>query len=502
MGGKALETNGFHVTNPPAYSSLYKEPAIMRTYLPFLLFFFSIFISATAQDIGTPDLPDWLANNERVKAGLLSVPENHENPDGRKIEIAYAVLQRRNKASKAYPMILFSGGPGESSLAPGIIEFLLEHPFLEDRDFILFDQRGIGYSSGLPDISMDTFLVMAADADPLQERMLMDSVIRKYQQICAEANIDPQYYNTVQNARDVGMLFEYLGYEKYNLFGGSYGTRLGRVVQDYYPQFVHTSILDSPSPLSGDFLVNRLDSYNLALERIFEFCEGSQECRQKYPDLTTQYFKAIDRLGKDPIKTKVNDSIDFVINAQDGIYLLRRLLYMGNAREMAPEMILAFQKGSGEIIQQVLGFEWQITGALNMSMLLSVEKYENFNPDNTEVIIADEYKKYPLIPVTLGYFDAIYQAGRNWHTASMPMDERKFGKSDTPTLIFVNRYDPVTPPENGRLFMKDLSRGYLLILDEGGHGQGNQQCKERVMMDFMNAPGSLPDISCLNVYKE
>ena len=471
--------------------------------LPLLFALCLITLAGFGQDHKTPEeLPNWLVNRDRVKAGVLFVPENHDNPNSRKIRIAYAVLERRNKDSKAYPMILFSGGPGESSLAQGLVDFLLEHPFLEDRDFILFDQRGIGHSSGLPDMSMDTFLVMAADADPSRERTLMDSVLAKYKKLCAAHNIDPQFYNTLQNARDVGMLFKHLGYGKYNLYGGSYGTRLGRVVQDYYPQFVHASILDSPSPLSGDFLINRLESYNLALERIFDYCDNTPECRQEYPNLKGQYFKAIDRLGKDPIKTKVNDTIDFVINAQDGIYLLRRLLYMGNAREKAPEMIQALKSGSGEIIQEVLGFEWQITGAVNMSMLLSVEKYENFNADNTEGTIAGTYKKYPLIPETLGYFDAIYQAGRNWHPGSMPMVERKFEESDTPTLIFVNRYDPVTPPENGRLFMENLPNGHLLILDEGGHGQGNQQCKEQVMMDFMTAPDSLPDVSCLNVYKE
>lgn len=474
----------------------------MRTLRYFLFLFFVLFLSASAQDTGNTDLPEWLTLHERVKAGRLSVPENHANPEGRKISIAYAVLQRRNRASQANPMILFTGGPGESSLAPGLVNFLLEHPFLEDRDFILFDQRGIGYSSPLPDMSLDTFLVMAADADPTRERMLMDSVIQKYQELCAKGNIDPQYYNTPQNARDVGMLFEHLGYEKYNLFGGSYGTRLARVVQDQFPKYVHASILDSPSPLSGDFLINRLESYDLSLSRIFEYCDKTPDCRERYPGLKDSYFEAIAGLKENPITTSVNDSIDFVINAQDGIYLLRRLLYMGNAREKAPEMIGALKSGSGEILQEVLGFEWQITGALNMSMLLSVEKFENFNPENTESVIAEKYKKYPLIPVTLGYFDAIYQAGHGWHQASMPIDERKFGKSDTPTLIFVNRYDPVTPPENGRLFMENLSSGHLLILDEGGHGQGNQQCKEQVMMEFMNTPDLLPDVSCLNVYKE
>jgi pimeloyl-ACP methyl ester carboxylesterase len=322
----------------------------MRTLRYFLYLSFTIFISASAQDAGNTNLPEWLANHENVKAGMLPVPENHDNPDGRKIEIAYAVLQRRNMDSKAYPMILFSGGPGESSLAPGLVDFLLEHPFLEDRDFILFDQRGIGYSSPLPDMSFDTFMVMAADADPAEERALMNTAIKKYRKLCTQQNTDPQFYNTVQNAQDVGMLFQHLGYEKYNLFGGSYGTRLGRVVQDYFPQYVHASILDSPSPLSGDFLINRLDSYNLSLSRIFEYCDNTPECKEKYPDLQTSYFKAIAGLKENPIKTTVNDTIDFVINPQDGIYLLRRLLYMGNAREKAPEMIQALNMGSGDII--------------------------------------------------------------------------------------------------------------------------------------------------------
>ncbi len=474
----------------------------MRTLRHFLFLFSALAVSASAQDSDNATLPEWLTGHENVNAGILLVPENHANPDGRKIGIAYAVLQRRNIASREYPLILFSGGPGESSLNQGLVDFLFSHPFLEDRDFILFDQRGIGYSSPLPDMSMDTFLVMASDADVPRERMLMDSVIRKYQELCTGRNIDPQYYNTDQNARDVGMLFKHLGYEKYNLFGGSYGTRLARVVQDEFPNLVNASILDSPSPLSGDFLINRLESYNLSLKRIFDYCDNTPECREKYPDLKGNYFKTIAGLTENPIKTSVNDTIDFVINAQDGIYLLRRLLYMGNAREKAPEMIMAMQKGSGEIIQEVLGFEWEITGAINMSMLLSVEKFENFNPGNTDAVIAETYEKYPLIPVTLGYFDAIYRAGQHWHHASMPLEERKFGKSDTPTLIFVNRYDPVTPPENGRLFLKDLPKGHLLILDEGGHGQGNQQCKERVILDFIAAPDSLPDVSCLNVYQE
>jgi pimeloyl-ACP methyl ester carboxylesterase len=135
-------------------------------------------------------------------------------------------------------------------------------------------------------------------------------------------------------------------------------------------------------------------------------------------------------------------------------------------------------------------------------MLLSVEKYENFNPDNTAELVLENYKNYPLIPVKLGFFDAFYIAGMNWHGNNLPMKERKFMDSDIPTLIFVNRFDPVTPPKNGVLFQENLSNGTLLILDEGGHGGGNEECKNQVMINFMNNPNAKLDVSCLNLYTE
>jgi pimeloyl-ACP methyl ester carboxylesterase len=254
--------------------------------------------------------------------------------------------------------------------------------------------------------------------------------------------------------------------------------------------------------LSGDFLLNRLQSYSLSLSRIFEYCDQTPACKEVYPELKADYFRAIAHLEKSPLEVTLRDSIPFVINAQDGIYLLRRLLYQANSREKAPELIHAFLNGSGEVLEEVLDFEYRLTGGLNLTMLLSVEKYENFNPENTPAKIREVYKNYPLIPVELGFFDAFYQAGMDWHTGHMPMEARHFEDSQTPTLIFVNRYDPVTPPENGILFKKQLSRGNLLILDEGGHGGGNEDCKDQVITAFMDHPLETLDVSCLNIYME
>ena len=450
----------------------------------------------------TPHEIEWLADAQGVKGGAILVPENHDEPEGRKIKIAYAILQARDTSISRYPLIFFAGGPGGKTLDPGLVDFLKQEPISEKRDIILFDQRGIGYSSDLPDMSLDAFDLMAQDADESEELVLMQELINHYQQKCEEQGIQTRYYNTHQNARDVGILFKHLGYEKYNLMGGSYGTRVARVVQDMFPEYIHTSILDSPSPLSGDFLMDRLKSYSLALSRIFDYCAQNPDCKDKYPTLEEDYFKAIDKLGQEPLAIAMKDSTEVVINAQDGVYLLRRLLYQGNAREKAPELIEAYMEGEGPIINQVLEIEYSLSDGLNLSMLLSVERYEQFDLDNTATTIENHYKQYPLIPVKLGFFDAFYQAGMQWHEGYLPLTERDFQSSDIPTLIFVNQYDPVTPPENGHLFMNNLGNGRLLILDEGGHGAGNRECKDRVMNAFMDDPSSELDISCLNIYNK
>lgn len=454
-----------------------------------------------SQSNNAPDL-DWLPNNQNLEKGTLSVPENHDDPKGKKIDITYVIVKARNPAKEAFPVIYFSGGPGGNTISPGFINFMRGNPLTEGRDLILFDQRGIGYSSPLPDMGIESFNILAQDADESEELRLTGMMIDRYKILCEEQGIDPQFYNTIQNARDVGMLFEHLGYNKYNLFGGSYGTRLARVVQDLFPEYINSSILDSPSPMSTDFLLQRLDSYETALGRIFDYCKSDDQCHKEYPNLVNDYFEAISALEKKPVKIVLGDSIDFYINAQDGLYLLRRLLYQSNSREMAPEFIQALKRGEGEIINKVLEFESDLTGGLNLTMLLSVEKFENFNPENTKEVISRAYENHALIPVKLGFFDAFYQAGFDWHNGHMPVQERKFKESSIPSLIFVNRFDPVTPPQYGYLFKEDLPNGKLLVLDEGGHGGGNEDCKLNVIMDFLNDPYQSLDTSCLRLYEK
>ena len=105
------------------------------------------------------------------------------------------------------------------------------------------------------------------------------------------------------------------------------------------------------------------------------------------------------------------------------------------------------------------------------------------------------YEDERIFPAELAFFNSIYLASAKWHNGKARKEEVMFSPSSIPTLISVNKYDPVTPPENGYAFLKNLKKGQLLVIDEGGHsGAGN--CQMEVIMNFLKDPESEVDASC------
>lgn len=340
---------------------------------------------------------------------------------------------------------------------------------------------------------------MAKDATEEEEQLMMKELLVNYRQKCEVLDIGLQYYNTFQNARDVGMLMNHLTYQKYNLYGVSYGTRLARVIQDMYPDLLNSVILNSPNPLKGDMLVERLNSYSLALERIFTYCETNTVCQREYPDLKDNYLNAINSLKQHPLKIDMG-GIPYIVNAQDAVFFLRRKMYAADARTGAPALIREYQDGGGPIIKSLIYNEFR--ASYNFSMWMAVERYEMFNSEITSDAIDEIYKELPLLPVKLGFFSSVYLALADWHDGSLAEDKKSFNSSSVPTLITVNHFDPVTPPENGYVLMEKLTNGKLYILDEGGHGGGDVVCRNKVMIAFMDEPYDTLDASCLNIYEK
>lgn len=81
---------------------------------------------------------------QTYSCGVVVVPENHDKPDGRTMELFYLKLHSRTQPAAATPMVYLAGGPGGS----GSYE-LTANPYLnqnldrirQTRDIIAYDRR-------------------------------------------------------------------------------------------------------------------------------------------------------------------------------------------------------------------------------------------------------------------------------------------------------------------------------------------------------------------------
>src|SRR6185503_15801437 len=80
-----------------------------------------------------------------VSCGYLTVPEDRGSPGGKTLRLHAAVFKSKSTTPAADPVIYLDGGPGAHSLEGVPLAFQSRFaPFLADRDFVMFDQRGTG----------------------------------------------------------------------------------------------------------------------------------------------------------------------------------------------------------------------------------------------------------------------------------------------------------------------------------------------------------------------
>ena len=177
-----------------------------------------------ASDAATSRLPltpcqlsgDGMPDRLQARCGTLEVFENRVAGTGRKIPVNVAVIEATGSKVAPDPIFLLAGGPGTAAteVYPALIPALAR--INQRRDIVLVDQRGTGKSNALqcPQLDED-----APENEPVEQ-----SVARV--KACVQSlNGDPRYYTTTLGMADLDDVRSALGYERINLYGGSYGIR-------------------------------------------------------------------------------------------------------------------------------------------------------------------------------------------------------------------------------------------------------------------------------------
>ena len=297
-----------------------------------------------------------------MTCGWLDVPENWAIPDGRRLQIGYVVLESTSADPAPDPVIYLDGGPGGSPLT-GVLTFAgLFSGLRASRDVVLFDQRGTRHSSELrcPALGGDRPGLAGGEASAAPPALLYPAELGEPYEVLQQARLDVapaaaacareitasgvdlRQYNSIASANDTVALIKALGYDTYNLYGLSYGTRLALVVMRDHPHSgMRSVVLDSSFPPQINGFERYPEEFHEVVMQVFADCELDRTCQAAYPDLRRRFIALLDTLAANPIVTAEGEQI----NDRDLVQLMQRLSGLIPAAPLVPRMIEELEQG-------------------------------------------------------------------------------------------------------------------------------------------------------------
>jgi pimeloyl-ACP methyl ester carboxylesterase len=389
-----------------------------------------------------------------IECASVAVPIDHSAPELGTIRIAINRAASQSGESRGV-VLLNPGGPGApgkflvEGLAPGLLQLLPGY------DFIGFDPRGVGESAALR-CSRDADLVGLLKTGGVAA--VLDG-LRSLSRVCA-AESGPlfQHVGSNQVVADIDLIRQSLGVEEINFIGISYGSRLGELYAQAFPEHARGIVLDSPVAPVADVteqVRGQFDALLQAHQTFFTDCaSGALDC----PPDPQGIFDSV--LASEP---NDNDRAQFIANWQ-------ALLSAPPGREILAQLL--HQVASGQIMT-----------AANMPVMARVDARAGINfIANLSTNCADS----TVPPPSVSEAEALVASFRErapqfvnqaipgfvcggWEVQPDPAPALAFTPR-VPPLVIGGAADNLTPLQWARDTVADLPGASLLLSEHYGHG--------------------------------
>ena len=446
-----------------------------------------------------------------IECGYLTVPENRAEVDnGRTVRLHVAIFHSDNPDKAADPVIYLEGGPGGDALELVPLVFASRFaPFLADRDFIIIDQRGTGYSEPslacpeLIDLRDDTLELNLSDEEATEAGI---EALDECRSRLVGDGVDLSAYNSAENAADVNDLRLVLGYDEWNVYGISYGTRLAQTIMRDYPEGLRSVILDSAYPLEVDLFTEAPANLDRALTVLFEGCAADPGCAAAYPELETVLWETVAALEADNAPVQVIDvqageSYDSFLDGDGLLGIVFQGLYSSEIFPVLPQMIYEVNGGDYLLVETILTAVIAQSEFISVGMQYAVQCNEEavFTEPGSPAAAAAEY------PQLEHFFAGLLNVGeltldicQAWGVAEAPAIENEPIMASVPTLVMAGEYDPITPPAWGEQVAANLENSFYFLYPGVGHGASiSDECPTAMALAFLNDPAGAPDDSCI-----
>ncbi len=431
-----------------------------------------------------------------VRCGWLDVPENRDEPGGKRIRLRLRVVPALRLQPERDALVILAGGPGQAANEVYASASGAFAAIRRDRDIVLVDQRGTGRSNPLSCAFDDDSEILTTDSTQVQGSA---------RQCLANLPGDPRFYTTSVAVRDLDDVRVALNYEAFSIYSVSYGTRVAQHYARRYPDRVRTMILDGAVPIDLALGPDIAPRAQKALDAVFTRCAEGAACASAFPQVQQQFQSLRARLAREPVRVTLPDPLtpttqevpfgNLQLNAA-----VRLLTYSDETASMLPLLIHQAQTAQkmAPMVAQYLMVKRSMDQALSYGMHFAVVCSEDAPRWQQENIASDVLDATYL---GSGFMKGMQAVCDIWPRGVVDADFNAPLRSDVPVLVLSGGNDPVTPAEYGERALQFFPKNRHIVLAGQGHGQFATGCMPRILARFVRSADPAADATCLDGVK-
>jgi pimeloyl-ACP methyl ester carboxylesterase len=257
---------------------------------------------------------DWQSCYDDFECADLLVPINYADLTVGTFELAVLRYKAQDPKNRIGSLIVNPGGPGGSGVDYAYnAEYIFDPDVLDRFDIVGFDPRGVDRSAPIKCFNdAETDASYAADAKPDNEAELTTAMAdaKEFMDKCQSANEYLTHYSTAESARDMDILRAALGDEKLNYLGKSYGTYLGTLYAQFFPDKVGRMVLDGAVDPNISILeqnISQAKGFDKALGAFIANCAKEDDCplSKDKQEATEQIISIFTSAATNPLPRKI-----------------------------------------------------------------------------------------------------------------------------------------------------------------------------------------------------
>ena len=455
--------------------------------------------------------PDW----PRSECGILVVPENYSEPEGRQLALPFIIFKANVRNTQTAPLLVAGGGGPGLSLGIAKDDWdSSEHALWTSwhsstvavgRDLILIDNRGVGTAE--PSLNCEE--IEEAAKSLLEKKLQRDELVEltrasyaACKQRLEQRDIDLSQYHVINAAEDIEQLRLALGIDRLNIYGASYASRVALAYERLYPDSTRALILDGVIPQSIRIFEEAPRRNYEAIMRVINKCNSDIRCYGQYGnDLDRRLADYLAQLDASPIKISVDSNTDkqpqeVTVTASMFFNSLYMAIHEPEVIRRIPAHLYNIFAGSKDDLARLVS-EFYVdelpASLVNEGAYASYACYEEI-PFVDFDIARSELTKYPFQHYTNArLFDHMETMCAVWDVPAATVDLKQPYKIETPLLIYAGELDPVTPPEMARPVIANARRWWGKVWPDNTHEViHHSECADLTARIFLAEPERNP----------